>query len=89
MSHPDRYDLARWPHPAPGRAAEETDRLRHGCPAAEEPDEHGRFAETPLVIQVRAAPLPDRAGLVPVLVCLFLCGAITLIALVGRVLGGW
>jgi hypothetical protein len=86
---PERYDLTRLPHPAPGRAAEETDRLRHGRPVAEEPDEHGRFAETPLVIQVRATPLPDRAGLVPVLVCLFLCGAITLIALVGRVLGGW
>jgi hypothetical protein len=56
----DRYDLARWPHPAPGRADEESDRLRHGRPAIEEPDEHGRFAETPLVIQVRAAPLPAR-----------------------------
>jgi hypothetical protein len=59
MSHSDRYDLSRWPHPAPGRAAEETDRLRRGRMVAEEPDEHGRFAETPLVIQVRAAPLPD------------------------------
>jgi hypothetical protein len=40
----DRYDLTRWPHPAPGRAAEETDRLRHGR-TGEESDLPDYYAE--------------------------------------------